>query len=242
MSSTLIAAHPTPTHNSDASVPLNLSHAVLDFLQTTKGVRRLCLELLGTLCDWGGLLHPSASLRALSNASLHAKNFTALGNVPEESVKVAEHVVAAKKNGKNEFGEFANKVSCLLISITDVGSVFYSRGITCVSKTAAKTMGIVGAIALAVTGIHDWAENTNKISATQPVVSHTTKQIEEKQAILNTLGAISDVAYAAIALLGLTTQVVIAPWIPLALSTQSLICALSSQFIPAYTVISTPSK
>ncbi len=217
-----------------------LGKEVLDYLRTTDGVRKFVLELFSTIADWITLNRPNARLNDLSTNVKQAKNVVALGKLPEELVKTAGQAAAVyREKSIASIGQLINRICVFLMPAAEVADVFHKR-VSPLSARSVLAMNLLGNGASAYAGTYDLAESVQKIQdAANPVLQAETgvagardRAIQTGQGVIGSAGAIADIAGGLLGLLSITTTFVVAPWIILALSTQSLLCTIGGRLYP----------
>lgn len=226
---------PNPSAFSTAEKNDSWGTAVLSYLETAKGVRKLVLELSATVADWMTFYRPHAGLSIFSTQAVHAKNWLALASIPEELVKIAEQSRASyKEKSLGNCNLLANSVASILVATTDMAGTIHQQRIYPLSQVALRNIGILGGIGTFVNGCYDFADSAQMWNESSQNLTGRVQYLKDAQglAAIGAVGAISDIAYAILVVLTSVTSLVVAPWLLLALGTQSLICTLGGQFYP----------
>jgi hypothetical protein len=225
---------------------ITFGEAGLAYLKTNKGVRYLALDTLGTSAEWATLMRPNERLGALSSGIKEAKNWISLTDIPEQLQGAVEQVRTASEEGTLEsLSQCLNKFCALFVPVADVVDALQQR-ISPFSGRTVQMVGTAGNGALAITSLYDFfahfkeslTEDKIRICAGSHLCGEAQRQhqyihsTKANQANIRALGSISDVAFGVIGLVNATTSVVVAPWIALAVYTNSLFCTLSAQFYP----------
>ncbi len=217
-----------------SSSSLTLSEAAQAYWKTVEGMKKSFFEVFHTAADWITTCRPIESLSRLSAHVKQLKNFSSLAKIPEAITETAEQAGSACKEKTNSsYSKLINKICCLILPTTDVLETLQQRLFPLATRIGA-AVGAAGFGALIYVGAFEFNKNMQRsdaAGATSPLSSREIT-IKTHQASLNSLGAVSDVAIGVLGLAGAVTSFATAPWIMLALSTNSLVCSLGSHFLP----------
>ena len=241
MTATLTSLSSLPVHQLPPIEHPSLDKALLGYLKTTDGMRKLVMECFHNAADWFCMARPSVALGLLSANVKQLKSFACLAKLPEEFVKTSEQVKTAhqEKSGSSA-AQLVNRISCFLMPASDVADALQQR-VFSLGARSIMAINVVGSAALAVSGLFDLLDNIGKVQkASQPVLhsenglpaSQHRREIHAIQGAWGSWSAVSDIAWGGLLFTGAVTNIVVAPWIILALSTSSLVCGLGSRFSP----------
>lgn len=240
-----ISAVPRPQdssliHSKNETPNETLGEATLAYLRTTDGIRKFVLELFGTIADWITLYAPHAKLNDLSTCAKQAKNVVALAKLPEELAKTAGQAASAyREKSIGSFGQLINRICVFLMPAAEVADVVHKR-ICPLSARSVLAYNLLGNGAAAYAGVYDFAEGVQKVQdASNPVLQAKTdvagnrdRDIQSGIGVIGSAGAVADIAGGILGVLSCATTFVVAPWILLAINTQSLLCTIGGRLYP----------
>lgn len=212
-----------------------LGHAVLDYLRTADGTKKLIFELFSSASDWFTQFSPNDQVSAVSTNAKQMRSFLSMSKVPEELVKAAQqaHSLYEERTAGN-FGQLINRISSFLVQATDVADAVNQR-VYPLSTRAVQAIGLVGNGALAVAGAFDLGESIQKIQdaanpAFKPELSSRTREKHAAHGMLNGAAAVGDIAVGTLTVANLTSMLTVSPWILLFFSTQTLLSTIGGRF------------
>jgi hypothetical protein len=240
------------TQSQDQSTVYNatIGEAIFAYLKTTKGMRNLALDAFGKIGEWTTLFRPSKTLSGLSEGAKEAKSWVSLADIPEQIVQMVQQAHSSlKERTVGSFAQFFNKVCGLVVSVTEVADPIHQR-VYPMSERTVKALTTAGYGAFAVTSMFDVADNVDEYNQASETVAkpkdgseRKIQHIQTTQAFIKGIGAISDVALGVLGVLSYMSTLTVAPWVLLALATNSLVCVLGAQFYPqihAYSYLNNP--
>jgi hypothetical protein len=212
-----------------------LGHAVLDYLRTADGVKKLVFELFSSVSDWLTLFSPNDQVSAVSTNVKQMRSFLSISKVPEELVKAAQqaHNLYEERTASN-FGQLINRISSFLVQATDVADAVNQR-VYPLSTRAVQAIGLVGNGALAIAGAFDLGESIQKVQeasnpALKPELSSRTREKHAVHGMFNGAAAVGDIAVGTLSVANLTSMLTVAPWVLLFFSTQTLLSTIGGRF------------